>query len=170
MPKQESSKEDICPICGGVIWGGGEKVLIEGAKIRVCQSCAQHGKKIVTRSKKSRRAYSSRMRTKKATQKTIPKYTPSKNEDLVVVSDYSNRIRNARNMRNLTQEKFAQQIQEKESLLRRIEAAKTKPTLKLAKKLEKALDIKLLEQADEVVVDTKKFMKRTGGSSLGDIA
>jgi putative transcription factor len=171
MPKKDNRKEDVCPICGGVIWGGGEKVLLEGAKIRVCQSCAQHGKKIVTRSKQSRRKYSSRTRTKKSTQKSTPKYTRTQTEDLVIVSDYADKIRNARNARNLTQEKFAKQIQEKESLMRRIEAGKTKPTIKLAKKLQKALNIKLLEQPDEVIVDTKKFMKRTsGGSSLGDIA
>ncbi|GAI53951.1 unnamed protein product, partial [marine sediment metagenome] len=38
--------EKECPICGGKIWGRGEKVIIEGAKITVCQSCAQFGVKI----------------------------------------------------------------------------------------------------------------------------
>ena len=44
--KIESQFEKDCPICGGKIWGRGEKVLIEGAKITVCQSCAQYGIKI----------------------------------------------------------------------------------------------------------------------------
>ena len=42
-----------CPVCGGKIWGRGQKVLLEGAKITVCQSCAQHGKKIPAKSKSS---------------------------------------------------------------------------------------------------------------------
>ncbi|TFF88830.1 MAG: TIGR00270 family protein [Promethearchaeota archaeon] len=174
MPKKDNRKEPVCPICGGVIWGGGEKVMLEGAKIRVCQSCAQHGKRIVSRPKKSRRQYSSRSRTKTSTQasQSKPKYTPkTPSQDVVVVSNYADKIRNARNTKNLTQEKFAQQIQEKESLLRRIEAGKARPTIKLARKLEKALDISLLEQPDEFIVDTNKYMKRQkGGSSLGDIA
>ena len=44
--------EKDCPICGGKIWGKGEKVLIEGAKITVCQSCAQFGVKIKPKTKK----------------------------------------------------------------------------------------------------------------------
>ncbi len=47
MSKKISSQfEKECPICGGKIWGRGQKVLIEGAKITVCQSCAQYGVKI----------------------------------------------------------------------------------------------------------------------------
>ena len=35
-----------CPVCGGIIWGKGINVLIEGAKITVCRVCAQFGKRI----------------------------------------------------------------------------------------------------------------------------
>ena len=41
-----------CPICGGIIWKG-QKVLIEGAKITVCQSCAKQGKILYDSSKRS---------------------------------------------------------------------------------------------------------------------
>ena len=44
--KIASDYEKECPICGGKIWGRGVKVLLEGAKITVCQSCAQFGVKI----------------------------------------------------------------------------------------------------------------------------
>ncbi|GAJ04991.1 unnamed protein product, partial [marine sediment metagenome] len=44
MSKNVSNQFDKeCPICGGKIWGKGQKVLIEEAKITVCQSCAQYG-------------------------------------------------------------------------------------------------------------------------------
>ncbi|GAG90516.1 unnamed protein product, partial [marine sediment metagenome] len=44
MPKTRYSEVDKeCPICGGIIWGKGQKVLLEGAKITVCDNCAQHG-------------------------------------------------------------------------------------------------------------------------------
>ena len=57
MPKLGSNKFDKeCPICGGIIWGKGQRVLLEGTKITVCQNCAQHGVKLheplLNRSKK----------------------------------------------------------------------------------------------------------------------
>ena len=95
---------------------------------------------------------------------------PEESLEKEIVEDYAKRIRNARTKNNLTQEQFAQKINEKPSLLRRIEAGKAKPTIKLAKKLEKSYDIMLLKEADEIEVNTSQFMKKSTGTSLGDIA
>jgi putative transcription factor len=166
MSNRESDQD--CPICGGKIWGGGEKVLIEGAKIRVCQSCAQHGKKIRTKSRPS-----SRTRKKYKRKSSSKKSTTHKRDrapEVVVVDDYNKRIRRARESRNLTQEKFAKNLKEKESLIRRIENKKTKPTIKLAKKIEHTYGITLLKKSGPVKVDTNKYMKKSkgsGGVSLG---
>ena len=47
MPKSRYNEIDKeCPICGSIIWGKGQRVLLEGAKITVCLNCAQHGKKL----------------------------------------------------------------------------------------------------------------------------
>jgi len=169
MPKKEN---EICPICGGVIWGGGQKVLIEGAKIRVCESCAQHGKKVIPKVKKNNYNRRSPSTTRKQRQSKSYKSSRSYLEpEVVIVEDFSKRIRNAREKRNMTQEKFAQRIHEKESLIRRIEAGKTKPTIDLAKKLEKEYNIKLLEDSDIIQVNTDEYIKKKHtGSSLGDIA
>jgi len=87
-----------------------------------------------------------------------------------IVSDYAKKIRNARMNKKLNQEQFAQKLNEKPSLLRRIESGKVEPTIKLAKKIEKVYGTKLLRKADDVAVNTKNYMKRKGGSTLGDIA
>jgi putative transcription factor len=162
--------EKECPICGGKIWGRGEKVLIEGAKITVCQSCAQFGVKIRKRPKMV-----------ESTRKTYPKPNTTKKKGLYpreiedsveIVSDYVARIRKARNARGLNQDQFAQKLNEKPSLLRRIEAGKVEPTIKLAKKIEEVYNIKLIKQVDEIEPSAKQnqYMKKSSGSSLGDIA
>ncbi|MBD3194005.1 MAG: TIGR00270 family protein [Candidatus Lokiarchaeota archaeon] len=174
MPKRNRSEFDKeCPICGGLIWSGGEKVLIEGAKITVCQSCASHGKKIISRPKSKSRYKRSNAGSKSYPKKSSSPKTYSKkytSPNKVIIENYAEKIRKVRERRGLTQEKFAQRLHEKESLIRRIESAKTKPTLQLAKKIEKTYKIKLIEEADITEVKTDRYMKRKGGTSLGDIA
>ena len=168
--KIENEYEKECPICGGKIWGRGEKVLIEGAKIIVCQSCAQFGVRTKSKPKitvKSKKLYP---KPKSSVKKVV---RPRGIEESVeIVSDYVVKIRNARNARGLNQDQFAQKLNEKPSLLRRIEAGKVEPTIKLAKKIEEVYNIKLLKQVDEIEPTAKQsqYMKKSSGSSLGDIA
>lgn len=162
------SKE--CPICGGIIWGKGQYVLLEGAKIVVCQSCAQHGTKIYERPKSVHLKKSSHKQSVLTSKKSEPKQYLFENVE--IVPDYAKRIRNTRNSRNLNQEQFARKLNEKPSLLRRIEAGKTEPTIKLAKKIEQVYHIKLLKKVDDIEtsLNSSKYMKKLGSSSLGDIA
>lgn len=169
MPRPNSSDLDKeCPVCGGVIWGGGQKVLLEGAKITVCDSCAEHGKKIPAYKRQAHKRRPSRQRSSSG--KTYRKKKSVFNSDIEVVPDYAKRVRKARTSRNLTQEKFAQRVHEKESLIRRIESGKTKPTIELAKKLENAYNINLLQKSDKLEVKTSSYMKQKSGTTLGDIA
>ena len=163
-----NSKE--CPICGGIIWGKGQYVLLEGAKIVVCQSCAQYGTKIYERQKTSHLKKSNYNQSTSTSKKSKTKQDLFDNVE--IVPDYSKRIRNIRNSRNLNQEQFAQKLNEKPSLLRRIEAGKAVPTIKLANKIKEIYHIKLLKKVDEIEtsVNSSKYMKKSSGSSLGDIA
>ena len=63
-------------------------------------------------------------------------------------------------------------MNEKPSLLRRIEAGKVEPTVKLAKKIEDVYKIKILKKSDEIEarVQNNKYMKKSNVKSLGDIA
>ncbi|MFX1489247.1 MAG: multiprotein bridging factor aMBF1 [Promethearchaeota archaeon] len=171
MPKPKYNEIDKeCPICGSIIWGKGQKVLLEGAKITVCNNCASHGTKIHTTSKNFQ---------KKTIGRRGPPTTPKKQklnrkigEDLEIVPDYAKRIRSIRNRLGLNQDQFAQKLNEKPSLLRRIESGKVEPTIKLAKKIQSTYNIVLIKKSDEMeynVQDTK-YMKKSSGSSLGDIA
>lgn len=159
-----------CPICGGIIWGKGQRVLLEGAKITVCDNCAQHGTKITKPTVK----YQTKTVYKNKPQNIIrkQKVKSERIEELEIVSDYARKIRDARQNRSLNQDQFAQKLNEKPSLLRRIESGRVEPTIKLAKKIEKVYSLKLLKTTDEIefVSKDQKFMKKSTGASLGDIA
>jgi len=168
--KMASQFEKECPICGGKIWGRGQKVLIEGAKITVCQSCAQYGVKIKNVPKAPDRGRQNYAKPTSPAKKKA--YNRQIDDGLEIVADYVTKIRKARNSRGLNQDQFAQKLNEKPSLLRRIEAGKVKPTIKLAKKIEQVYGITLVKKVDEIEPSTTqdKYMKKSSSSSLGDIA
>ncbi|MFX1376861.1 MAG: multiprotein bridging factor aMBF1 [Promethearchaeota archaeon] len=159
-----------CPICGGKIWGKGQKVLLEGAKITVCDNCAQHGKKIYKPTSNIQIKRTSKRKPQITSRRQALK--PKDVEEIEIVSDYAKKVRNVRNSLRLNQDQFAQKLNEKPSLLRRIEAGKAEPTVKLAKKIQNVYNIQLLKKIDDVEfsIQETKFMKKSTGSSLGDIA
>ncbi len=171
MPKPTSVENDKeCQICGSLIWGKGQKVILEGARITVCHNCAQHGTKI---HKPASYTYGKNPVKKKPY--SAPKRHIIKSQtigELEIVSDYAKRVRNARNSLGLNQDQFAQKLNEKPSLIRRIENGKAEPTVKLAKKIQKIYKIQLLTKPDEMGfnIQENKFMKKSSGGSLGDIA
>lgn len=164
MPLGFDDEERRCPICDGIIWKG-QKVLIEGVKMTVCNSCAQYGKKLLAKPKSTYLKKSHSTEPKSSSRNSI-----NKMDDVEIVPDYAKKIRNVRTLKKLNQDQFAQKLNEKPSLLRRIESAKVKPTIKLAKKIEKVYNITLLKKSDEIEVNTKKYMKKQTSSTLGDIA
>ncbi|UCD02095.1 MAG: TIGR00270 family protein [Promethearchaeota archaeon] len=171
MPKPQYNEIDKeCPICGSIIWGRGQRVILEGAKITVCLNCAQHGIKI------QKPAVSTHFKKPPSrNRESLTKKQISKKEiinELEISPDYAKKIRNVRNSLGLNQDQFAQKLNEKPSLIRRIEAGKVEPTIKLAKKIEDVYKIEILKKVDEIEanVQDSKFMKRSSGTSLGDIA
>lgn len=78
-------------------------------------------------------------------------------DEYEVVEDYAIRVKKAREKLGWTQEVLAQKIGENVNTVKRIEAGKLKPSIELARKLERVLGIKLLEP----VVD------ETGGGVSG---
>ncbi len=171
MPKSRYNEIDKeCPICGSIIWGKGQRVLLEGAKITVCHNCAQHGEKIRKQPTNTQVRKSIPYQSKKFPKKQIMKKDFV--SDLEIISDFASKIRNKRNSLGLNQDQFAQKLNEKPSLLRRIETGKVEPTIKLAKKIEEIYNLKLLKKTDEIEgsVQNTKYMKKSTGTSLGDIA
>jgi putative transcription factor len=166
--KNRTEYDKECPICGGLIWKG-QRVLIEGAKITVCQSCAKQGKILYNSSKRSDQIKSV---SPKASKPTKLFRETEKFEKTEIVTNYAQIIHKTRISANLNQDQFANKLNEKPSLIRRIETGKVEPTLELAKKIEKVYHIKLITESDkiEASMQSSKYMKKSTSSTLGDIA
>lgn len=137
-----------CEMCGRK--GELVRALVEGIELMVCSSCAGYGKRL-------QRVL---LPIKRAPQ-------PQREMQESVVADYASRIRKAREGLGKTQKEFAILIAEKESVVHHLETGSQEPDIKLARKLEKKLGIKLVKQEDEGAEGMRKTASR--GLTLGDV-
>jgi len=136
--------------------------LIEGVTMKVCQGCAGHGR--VLQKPKPKLVKMKRQATTAAVQKE-----PVIEVVEAVVDDYAKQIRDARSKTGMTQKDFASKINEKESVLHKMETGSFKPSIPLAKKLEKILNIKLVEQREEEKLKMPKTTSSGGALTIGDL-
>ncbi|MBD3262981.1 TIGR00270 family protein [Candidatus Woesearchaeota archaeon] len=117
-----------CELCGRKIKSGIE-TSFNGVLLEVCPVCAKSGKKVA-----------------KPKPTPMPRFRqPKVQTEEFVVSDYAQKIRCARQQKQIKQDKVAEILNEKSSVISAIESGKRKPNLKLAKKLERFFDISLIE-------------------------
>ncbi len=145
-----------CEICGKKVPGKPIRVKIDGSVMQTCKECSKFGK---VQKEPPRPA---RPRT--------PLRSPRMREPSYEVSeDYNTLIRTAREKKGWSREELAQKINEKASVINRIETGKMIPDIKLARKLERILNITILDRIkDEQLEDTASSSR--GGTTIGDIA
>ncbi len=149
-----SNKVPVCEMCGRA-----SNLLtaeIEGVELKVCPNCTKFGK---VRHPNSRASVSSGFKRQVAPPKDMI-------EDKVV-DNFSQRIREAREKRGLTQDEFGQLLREKESLIPKWESGGQKPSLETAKKLQRILSIMLIVK-DEVVAE-EKLDTAAGGKNVSNV-
>ncbi|MBU2561025.1 MAG: TIGR00270 family protein [Nanoarchaeota archaeon] len=135
------------------------KARIEGTTLDVCGECVRFGEII------SRPA----IRTKGLPQRQAP-LRPKRKEILqIIVADYADKIKNAREKMELTQEEFAKKLNERTSIMQKIEVGQFRPSIDMARKLESELHVRLVEQYDEAGEIPLSTPKTKGeGFTLGD--
>ncbi|MCF7865855.1 multiprotein bridging factor aMBF1 [Candidatus Woesearchaeota archaeon] len=120
-------------------------VELEGTQMNLGRNCSKMGKTI-------RKIRNEQAKNKTKIQQN-PAFKPqnlSKEEPVeIIVKNYSELIKHAREQKGLKQEDFAKQLHEKESVLHSIESGHREPRIELARKLERMLGIKLVEQYEE---------------------
>lgn len=138
------------------------KTLIEGVELTVCEECARFGT-VIREAVPEEIAQKPKEKEKKLVGKE------QKEEEIieVIVSDYGNLIKSKRENLGLKQEELAQKIAEKESLIHNIESEKFEPNIKLARKLERFLRIKLVEQQKVGKCESRE--DETKEMTLGDL-
>lgn len=127
-----------CDVCGAK--GKLYRTLIEGTKMNVCAECAKYGRILGEVSKEiAIQAETAKMLQRPELESVFER----------IVSDFASKIRQKRASLGLTQEEFAKLINEKESVVSKLEAGELVPSIALAKKLEKRFGLKLIERYKE---------------------
>ena len=160
-----------CEICGQPIEDGKSKqTKIDGSIMEVCLDCSKFG--VIQKPAPKPREIKPKRKTG-VSDRNRPVRTPRPMYSLdepteELVEDFQRIVRQGRENKGLSREKLGEKIYEKVSVINRIESGKMVPDLKLAKKLERALNITLIEKISDM--ELEDFVNRTsGGPTLGDI-
>src|SRR3989338_3758811 len=147
----------LCDLCGkqGELY----RAKIEGSELTVCGNCSKYGKVLGV----IRPALKST--DKAATNKKYLNEKPKEPEEFIL-ANYSELIRKKREQLKLNQEDFAKLLNEKLSILHKIETNSFEMSIEQAKKFEKILHLKLVELFKEP--DMKILHEKKEGFTLGD--
>ncbi|MBP1921987.1 putative transcription factor [Halorubrum alkaliphilum] len=153
---------------------------VEGAELELCSSCTDFGTEVREESSSSAGSkYSTSSSSGTSSSSSSSSSSGSggssgssqRPRDMFddmdeIATDYDDRIRSARESRGLSQEELADDLNEKASLIRKLERGDTLPTDDVQRKLERALDVSLVEGKD---VDEEWETTDAGSMTLGDV-
>jgi putative transcription factor len=144
-----------CDICGREVPDERlcKTVVVEGAVLKVCPDCYRR----LIREGKVQEVKPEKTRPKAKKRKWSTARIPRRllEDEYEIVEDYAERVRRARQRMGWSQAILAQKVREKENVIRRIEAGRLKPSIDLARRLERILGITLLEPIVEETVEEK---------------
>lgn len=144
-----------CEICGKNVVGRPVRVKIDGSIMQTCNECSKFGK--VQKEPP--------IPVKPRTSPRLPRIREPSYE---VSEEFNTVIRMAREKKGWSREDLAKKLYEKASVINRIESGKMIPDIKLARKIEKVLNIKILDKIEDEQVEDISPSKR-GGTTIGDI-
>ena len=155
-----------CEICGKPVPENNPiRAKIEASVMVVCKECSKLGK---IQKAPPKPKFVKQERSKKQTKTRTKNYSRRDEPTDELIEDFGAEIRKAREAKNWSREDLGKKINERVSVITRIETGKMTPDNKLTKKFEKALNIKLLEEIDNV--DLNQFINNSSGErTLGNI-
>ncbi|MDD5502048.1 MAG: multiprotein bridging factor aMBF1 [Candidatus Thermoplasmatota archaeon] len=150
-----------CEVCGKNT--STRRVVIDGVEMSVCVSCAKFGKESAPGqvAGASARAMIQQIMAKPTRSQDI--YSKITDE---LVSDYGQRVREARIAKHLEIKDVGKAINEKHTVLLKIEEGSMRPNDELVKKLERLLEIKL--KTTETPIAPQRTFGAASGMTLGD--
>jgi len=149
----------VCDICGKD--GTNVKAIIEGSEMNVCNSCSKFGKVIKSYDRPFKKRFDKKFK-KNENQKT-----PNEVSEDFIVENYAKIIKQKRESLNLTLEELSNKLNEKESLIQKIESGHLRPNFVVAKKLQNFLKIRLIESFKEKKIEPKT--KESQVLTIGDL-
>ena len=157
-----------CEVCGRKIHGAPIRALIEGAKLTVCIECSKHGRII----REEEAEVGQRVPKKPLTPVSFVPRKPAKakvDTTQEIVEGYDSKIRQAREKLGLSHEELGKKINEKASVLSKLETGKMTPNNLLVTKLEHVLKIKLLVPIKEEKISQGFPISPSRETTLGDL-
>ena len=151
-----------CEICGKKLVEEPLKIKLDGSIMITCKECSKFGK-IQREPPKPKKPGVSR--SKGTTSRVQRPREPAEE----VVENVKDIVREAREKKRWSREELGVKIYEKASVITRIESGKMIPDLKLARKIEKLMNVVLVEKNDDVTADEVGHSK-IRGATIGDIA
>lgn len=156
----------LCELCGKEA-PRTRNVAIEGTVLAVCSDCARFGDEVMTpvvRRTSMPPVIAQRLdaRRKRLTPKDV--YAQTGEEELA--EDFPARIRRAREVRGWKQADLGAKINEKASVIAKLESGTMRPGDALVRKLERELGVKLKEKVEAIAV---KKRAASGALTLGDL-
>jgi len=165
-----------CEMCGKEV-SSPKTVKIEGAEIDVCDDCADFGTEVKTESSGTT---STKYSTSSSSSSSGNSNSSSsggssggrRRRDMFdemeeLAGDYDARIRKARESEGLSQEELADDLNEKASVIRKLERGDSLPSDDVREKLERKLGISLTETGGDADEDWSSSSD-SAGLTLGD--
>ena len=150
---------------------------VEGAELELCDDCTEFGTEVrqtdsASTSTKYSTSSSGSADSSDDSSGSSGSSGSSQRHDMfdemdTVATDYDDRIRSAREERGMSQEDLADELNEKRSLIRKLERGDVLPSDDVQHKLEKALEISLTE--GDSADDSEWSSDSTGSVTLGDV-
>ena len=141
MLKQQYLSMASCEICGIQILEKADRVYVEGNLLTVCKSCSKRGKPSSYQQNIQKIGFPRPKKIAKTEKITF-------DDTRILVSNLSEVIRKSRMTRGLTHEQLGLSLNERASLLRKIESGSIKPDEELTKKLERYFRVPLYTEVD----------------------
>ncbi len=162
-----------CEVCGRKIHEQPNRVVIEGARLMVCNECAKHGKTTWEEAPKPKLTVPSPVIRQVIPQgpiqvkKRVLRARVDTSKE--TVENYDEVIREAREHLGLSHEDLGLKINERASVLRKIETRKMSPDNLLVSKLEHFLRVKLLVPVADEKVKSNALKPADRELTLGDL-
>ena len=144
----------LCEVCGRSVKGRPFSVKIEGAVMRVCERCARYGeetKPVASMPKPVVHVNRNRgsMEPKPQSMGFSRKPRPPSIEELEVIENFAEVMRDQRRKYGMTQDEFGKFLFERSSLINKVETGSRVPPFNTVRKFEKKLGIKLLTRREK---------------------
>ena len=138
-----------CEICGSEIQGDVYFIKVDASELRVCRSCARCGtllrrvkvEKMLEEEQRKHREASVVRRISVRTARIYDEMERVLEEEAEIPEDFGRLVKSARERLGWKQAELARRINEKQSVIRKIETGEIIPTKELREKLKRALNL-----------------------------